>query len=192
MAVPAETPIEEYREHLRRYSNAELEDILFNIHRLQEGERYRLLLDEIDRRGLAPATTDDLPSAFDLPLVVYEKPFFKRHPFLRALVLSSAALVVATLTTLLLLLPVWALAVPWGFVGSQAALTYLGYLPLPIVLGVDAGRRAGGGGRYGALAIVGVMLGLALFGLTGAPTVVAQSLALEGRGGGGGGMLGGF
>jgi hypothetical protein len=191
MYVSSEMPIEEYRERLRRYSNEELEGVFFSIHSLQEGERYRLLLDEIDRRGLATPPARDMPPVVDLPCIVYEKPFFRRHPVLRGLVLASASLFVSMGTTLLLLLPVWAFAVPWGFVGSQAALVYLGYLPVPIVLGMDYGRRAGGGGRYGAFALLGVMAGLLLFGRTGAPEAIVQSLALEGRGGGGG-MLGGF
>ncbi len=184
MYAPSDISVEEYRTRLRGYSNEDLEGILFSIHSLQEGERYRLLLDEIDRRGLALSRRDQPSSPFDLSEIAYEQPFFRRHPVLRGLVLSAAALLVSMLTTLLLLLPVWAFAVPWGFVGSQAALVYLGYLPVPIVCGVDYGRRAGGRGRFGAFAIAGVIAGLLLFNLTGAPAVVVRSLLLEGRGGG--------
>lgn len=176
--------VDEYRLRLRGYSDAEVEQIYFTMQQRVDAVRFRFVLDEMRRRDLRPLTDREMNGVepFDRRLRSHAR--LRRHPALCTLLLALLSGASSSAVALALLAPVWLFVITWNFVGTQAALVYLGYLPLPIVVGADAGRRVGGRGLPALAAVCGVVAALLLFNMTGAPHVLVQSLAERGSAGG--------
>lgn len=184
-----------YREKLRTYSTEELEDIYFHIHILRQPLRYRVLMMELEQRRLQPPTA--LPSALEMTGRLNFRswaethPRLRKHPVLRSVLLAFLFCILTAGVTLLLLLPIWLFAIPLHFIGIQTALVYFACAPVPPILAVGFGGRIGGRGWYGIWVLLGVVIGLWLFNVTGAPAAILQSVVKPQPAGGGFGF-GGF
>ena len=178
----------DYRDRLRRYTRDELEDIYFNIHILKHPVRYRLLVLEMERRGIIPAAgalAQGRP--IDLPTWLESRPFLARRRWLLALTRAVAAFLASACATAALLLPIWMFAIPLGFRGIQASLVYFACLPVALIMGAGVGGRLGGRGPYAVFTLLGVAAALAAFNATGAASAIIRSI-MESSGGGGFGI----
>jgi len=178
-----------YREKLRSYSTQELEDIYFHIHILQHPLRYRMLIRELEVRGLRSCPPPPAPRCFDLPQWLEAHSFLRSHPSLRAVTRSLLVFVLTTLITFSLFLPIWVFSIPLHFIGPQAALVYFACAPIPPILGAGIGGKLGGRGLYGIWVLLGVLVAMGLFHETGAPAVIVRAV-LEPQGSSGSSFTG--
>lgn len=184
MNAPAPTSIEELREYseqLKSYTTADLEDIYFHIHLLRHPLRYRLVRMELERRGLAPVSTESA-SLPDMDSALCKYKLFSRATWLRRSILLFVTLISSTLATFGLLLPIYIFAIPLHFQGIQTAIAYSLIAPISLVSGGAAGMRVGGNRAPVLAAVGGVVIGAWLFWQTGTPHVILESLEKSGGG----------
>ncbi|MGC8668849.1 MAG: hypothetical protein ACP5VE_12120 [Chthonomonadales bacterium] len=175
-----------YRDRLRSYSAAELEDIYFNIHVLRHPLRYRLLQIELERRQLLPAPRGAAPPRrLSLVEAARNIPPLARHPVWRAMALASIFFGLSFAVTAAVLTPVWLCAVPWRLRGLQASLVYLVWIPWGSAAGVRWAHRLGASGGFAVAALLGAVAGFAWWASWGAFATIIASLGEAGGAGGG-------
>mgnify|MGYP001770835752 CR=1 FL=1 len=175
----------EYRQMLARCSDEELQDVYFHIDVLQYPERYRVVLDELARRGLRPVSGIEPQMApLHIPDQVRALPVLKSHPVLAGMVASLLLTLYTAGVTFLFCLPIYLLALPLKVLNQQSAFFYLLFFPFAPLSAAGFGRRAGGTGWYTVSVLIGVGVGVLLFVGTGALHAVVQALFHSGGGGG--------
>jgi len=172
-----------YSERLRGYTTEELEDIYYRMDILEQPWHHGELTAELSRRKLAPTEPHAAPTPQDFGPWLQRLPIIRRHTVLYVVVMVTAVLLASVLMTLICLSPIWAFAVPGGFLGIQTAIVYLSIAPLGPVFGFLYGYKVGGR-RFSAVALLGVMGALLLFNATGAPSLIIHSVLTERSNGG--------
>jgi hypothetical protein len=180
-----------YAAKLRSYTTEELKDIYAHIHILRHPLRYKLLLRELEARGLAEDGLSPPAARSEIVVWLSGLPFFARYSSLTPLAAALLLLSITAAATLTLLLPIWLFEQPLDFKGIQAAIVYLVYAPVAVACGASSGVRLGGRGVYFLWVLAGVVLGGWVFALTGTPADIWRSLT-EPQGTGGGFNIGGF
>jgi len=181
--------IDELRDYARRlhgYTAEEIEDIYFHINIVEHPLRYRLVRMEMERRGLHLAAPDATLRDLDLAAWLASRRCLRRRPWLREPIIALSVTLATSLVTSAMLAPIWACAMPLGFLGIQPAIVYLACTPVPLVVGVGIGARLGGRGWRRVWALWGVLAAAWGFYLTGAPETIVRSALLDGGAGGGG------
>jgi hypothetical protein len=168
--------LKDYAGKLKQYSTEELRDIYGHIHILRHPIRYKLLLRELEARGLSRASLAPPSAQSELLLWLEAIPFFGRHGVLKALVAASALLLVSAAVTFSLLLPIWLFEQPLSFRGIQTAIVYVAYAPFAPIAAASVGVRMGGRGVYFLCVVAGIAAGLWGFTLTGVPADIWQSV----------------
>jgi hypothetical protein len=179
--------LSEYAERLRRYSDSDLEDIYCNIHVLQCGARYQMLLREMERRGILPEKLR-APEATDLGEALLRMHALGRRPRLARAVLGFLGGTLTALLTIALLVPIWAFVVLWDFVGIQTWPVYLTIVVGGPLVALSAVRDWCGPLCPAYARWLGLGAGLLLFAFSGMAGAALTAL-LEPRAGGGGGLL---
>ena len=182
--LTASDDLRAYAAKLREYSTDELRDIYGHIHILRHPVRYKLLLRELEARGVSreslvtPEDRGELHSRLDAT------PFFARHGTLKALAAGLALFLLTGAVTFLLLLPIWLFEQPLSFRGFQTAIVYVTYAPVALVVSSSLGIRLGGRGVYFLCVLAGIAAALWGFDLTGVPADIWRSVT-EPQGAGG-------
>jgi len=174
-----------YREKLQSYSMEELEDVYFHIHVLRQPLRYNMVRRELEARRLHAEPVDPVHLREGcLRDWLAARRLMARHPWLLAPVFSVVLFLATTAATFVLLLPVWLFAIPFNFLGLETAIVYVACAPIPPILAAGFGGRLGGRGVYGVWVFAGVVAGMLLFNLTGAPAAILRSVVAHTSGGG--------
>jgi hypothetical protein len=174
-----------YGEKLRSYSTEELEDIYFRINVLRQPLRYNLVRRELDSRRLqAHAATRLTLRQGVLRDWVFSTRLLSGTQWLAPTVFSLLVAVLTAAATFLLLLPIWVFAIPLNFLGLETAIVYMACAPVPPILAAGFGGKLGGRGWYGVWVLAGVIVGMFLFNLTGAPSTIIRSAVAHTSGGG--------
>lgn len=180
-----------YRERLRRYSADDLEDIYFNIHILRSPLHYKMLLMEMERRGLrAPGDAPREPAA-SIAERLGCAPWFRHHPALGSAFLALLVFACSAAMTLGLLLPIWLCQTVFHIRGMQASLVYLAWAPMALATAASGGLRLSGRTPVALAVVAGIFAGFWLFGQSGAPMEVLR-VFFESRRSGGPSLMGGF
>jgi hypothetical protein len=185
-APPALESLRVYRDALRSYSDAELEDVYFHIDLLREPVRYRLVQMEMEKRGLRTEPDTIAGNA----LLIDRLPGFGNSPLVRHVYLTSALFTLTAAVMAAMLVPIWLLSNPCGFRGVQASLVYLALAPVVPGVGLWMGIRAGGWKPRSFAAVGAVVASLAFFYWTGGVDAILQPLFRAG--GGAGGLMSGW
>jgi hypothetical protein len=188
--------IEELRDYgrkLQSYSVEELEDIYFHIHVLRQPLRYNMVRREMEARRLQASKPHGITLRQGcLRDWVFSRPLLANHGIAASVDFALMLFTLTTCATLALLLPIWLFAIPFKFLGLQTAIVYMSCAPIPPILAAGFGGKLGGRGLYGAWVLAGVVAGLLLFNLTGAPAVIVESAVSHTSAGGGFSFGGGF
>jgi hypothetical protein len=180
-----------YAAKLRHYSTEELRDIYRHIHILRHPVRYKLLLRELEARGVTREHLVPVAPRSEILERLNTIPLFARYGGLRALAAGVSLLFVAAAVTFAMLLPIWLFEQPLDFRGIEPAIVYVVYAPAAPFMGVSLGVKIGGRGSYFLWVLAGVVLALWLFSLTGVPADIWKSVT-EPHGSGAGFNIGGF
>jgi hypothetical protein len=180
-----------YRERLRRYSNEDLEDVYFNIHILRSPLHYKILLMEMESRGLRAAAPGVPGAVGALAERLARRNWFRKRPAAGGAAIAAVVLAASAGLTLLALLPVWVCLAILDIRGIQASLVYLAWGPIAVAMAAAGGCRMSGRTPFALFALAGLLAGLWLFGLTGAPEEVLR-VVFEPRRGGPSPIMGGF
>ncbi|HSV74554.1 MAG TPA: hypothetical protein VLH79_12415 [Chthonomonadales bacterium] len=176
-----------YARRLHSYTSDEIEDIYFRIHILEQPLRYRLVQMEMERRGLRVADPDAVRLDLDLAAWLCSRRQLRDRAWLREPLIALGVTLATAVATAGMLLPIWACAMPIGFLGLQPAMVYLACTPVPLIVGAGIGARLGGRRWRSAWTFSGVAAAAWAFYLTGAPEQIVLS-ALTDRPSGGAGF----
>jgi hypothetical protein len=179
---PAE--LTSYPERLAAYTDDELEDIYFNIDILKHSRRYRVLINEMERRGIRPQSAPLPEHRSNLRDWLDSRPILAGRRTLRAVLFSVILFLATASATFAMLSPIWLFAIPLKFLNLQTAFVYFACAPVPPILAAGLGGRLGGRGVYAIWVLLGVVAGMAAFNLTGAPTAIIESIMKHEAGGG--------